>query len=163
MKLHRVYRDKKGFSLIELLVVGALISLLLGLSLLIGYDSVARSSVSNERDLVVSLLNTVRAKALANVNESDHGLYVDADNYVLFELRDGEDDFGESDEDSHREIPRGKDVEITGPDGTTDPFEIIFIQLSADVPEDYGVGTITLFGSGQSTTIEINKYGRIEW
>ena len=75
----------KGFSLIEIIIVIALVAVVASMSSLFSINSISRSYTISERDLLVSLLTQTRARALANVNKSAHGLYIDTNNYVFYE------------------------------------------------------------------------------
>ena len=74
-----------GFSLIEVLIVIALVGIILSMGMLIGQSSIGRSYVYSERDALVSLLTTARAQSLANMNESAHGVYISSTSTTLFE------------------------------------------------------------------------------
>src|SRR3989344_4820009 len=130
----------RGFTLIEVLVVLALVAFIAGFGLLMGFNSISRGSVAQERDLFLTSLLGARARALANVNESPHGVHIEDDSFVLFE---GNSYPGAN----HRILDRDDDI--------------IFEQLSGNVVE--GVGTIVLSDGAQSVTIDINGVGRIEW
>ena len=126
----------------------ALVAFIAGFGLLMGFNSISRGSVAQERDLFLTSLLGARARALANVNESPHGVHIEDDSFVLFE---GNSYPGAN----HRILDRNDAISITPDD------DIIFEQLSGNVV--VGVGTIVLSDGAQSATIDINGVGRIEW
>lgn len=148
---YRVLRKSgAGFTLVEILVVLGLLGLVASLGSAIGFDTLGRSAVREERDTLVSLLWSARTRALANMHESAQGVHIDSDEYVLFEG----DSYNSSDPDNQL-MPRNPAVTISGgPD-------IIFAQLSGGVST--GIGTLTMTGPTGEATIEINGAGRIEW
>jgi len=153
MKLHNTFRqnNKAGFTLIEILIVAGLFLILASIGTLIGFDSIGRSSVHDERDLVVLMLTGARTRALANVNEKKQGVRIKANEIVLFEL----DTSGT--ETNDRSTPRNSAVTIT----PAPPFDIVFDRLSANVIT--GAGAVTLTQDSKTDTIDINEQGRIEW
>ncbi len=138
-----------GFTLLEMLVVMGVVSVLFAMSAIAGIDTIARSTVASERDLLVSLLETARMQALANIHESPHGVHVSAATFVVFEGAS----FDPSDP-LNRSVPRETAVSVSGSD------DIIFEQLSGDVTDE---GVMTLSDSQSSMSIDINDNGRIEW
>jgi hypothetical protein len=125
--------------------------------MVMGMQSVARSSVAEERDLFVSLLlSGARAQAIANVKETAHGIHIDNINkeYVLFEGTTYTPGSA-----SNRMTPFTNDeLTITNGSGEND---IIFEPLSGNVST--GAGTITIEGYGVRSTIAINEVGQINW
>jgi prepilin-type N-terminal cleavage/methylation domain-containing protein len=129
----------KGFTLLEVIIVIAIVALIAGMGLVIGYDTLSRSNVHEERDLVATLLASMRAKALANIDESGHILKIEADEYLV----DG------------KAIARDTSVALSG------DSEVVFEQLSGNAPAC--PCTITLTQDSKTQTISINEVGRIEW
>ena len=140
-----------------MLVVIGIIILIASLGAFIGFDTIGRSNVHSERDLFVSLLTGARARALANVNQSTHGVHIDPTNFVLFEDSTAPYTYTSGDP-NNRVVARNASVTKTGPG----PDDILFLQLSGNVPV-LNTGTVTLTGGAQSATIEINTAGRIDW
>ena len=148
---HRGLRKSgAGFTLIEVLIVIGLLGLVASLGSAVGFDTLGRSAVREERDTLVSLLWSARTRALANMHESAQGVHIDGGQYVLFEGAS----YDISDPDN-QVIPRNPAVSISGgPD-------IIFVQLSGDAST--GIGTLTMTGPTGAATVVINEAGRIEW
>lgn len=143
--------SSKGFTLVEILVVTGLFILLISVGAIIGFDSITRSTVHNERDLVVLMLTGARARALANVDQKPQGVHIETGKIVLYEGSV----YNPADP-TNRDTPRNTNITIS-----PNPAEIIFDQLSANVTT--GAGTITLMQDAQTDTVEINGQGRIEW
>ncbi len=140
---------RKGFTLVEVLIVIGILAAIAGLSVLIGIDSVARGTVHQERDTLVSLLTGARTAALANVNESAHGVHISPTEFISFEGTS----FGSG--LNKQPVPRNGAIEITG------ETDIVFAALSGNVLD--GVGDIELIDANSTATVEINEGGRIEW
>ena len=139
-----------GFTLIEILVIVGLFGLLAAMGAFIGFDSIGRSSVHSERDLVVLMLTGARTRTLANVNEKAQGVRITNNEIILFEgtLYPGI---------NPRSTPRNSAITVS----PALPVDIIFDQLSANVTT--GACTITLTQDTKNATIEINGQGRIDW
>ncbi len=152
MKLRRRCKNKNGFTLIEVLVVIGLLSVIAMMTIVTGISTVNRDTLAEERDLLVLLIAQARSRALANVNQSAHGVHIAGNVYTQFE---GESLAG-SDPAKHRTIPRASNVTISPID-----VDIVFSQRSGNVTT--GAGTITLAKESHTMTIEINNAGRIEW
>ena len=146
-----VKKSAAGFTAIEILVVVGVVALIAAFGAIIGLDAIGRSSVGSERDLYVTLLSGARDRALANVNQSAHGVRAEADTFILFEGTS----YNPSDPDN-QPIGRTTGIAVSGPEN------IIFEQLSGNaLPAS--VGTITFSDGVQSDSVEINARGRIEW
>jgi prepilin-type N-terminal cleavage/methylation domain-containing protein len=147
----------RGFTFIELLIVVALVGTILSFSIVMGTDSIARGSVKEERDLLVSLILTgARARAIANVHGTAHGVHVDTDaeEYVLFE---GITYTPES--PTNRAIPFAHThVSVTHSEEMPD---IVFEALSGNVR--HGAGIITIAHNEISLDVTLNEVGQIDW
>jgi prepilin-type N-terminal cleavage/methylation domain-containing protein len=148
---------QKGFSFIEVILVIGLFAFIVAFGSVISLNSVARSSVIQERDLFVTLLlRGARAEALANVGETDHGIKIDNDTheYILFYGNDYD-----SGAPENRLIPfTNNNITITTDSGED---EIVFEALSGSVNE--GAGTLTLSLGAATQEIIINEVGQIDW
>ena len=140
---------KKGFSLIEVLIVLGVVGVIASIGTIFSMGSVSRSYALSERDLLVGLLTQTRAKALANVHESAHSLHVATSTYVLYE---GTTFSATNPTNTH--VPKVSKAAMSGLD------TVSFLPMTADVVSS---GVITVVGGSQSYTIEINAVGRINW
>jgi prepilin-type N-terminal cleavage/methylation domain-containing protein len=145
-----------GFTYIELLIVVAIVGIALSFSAVFNIDSMARTNVTTERDLLVSLvLMSARSHALANINETAHGVHIDTDTheYILFQ---GNSFNPNNIENKH--IPYSSEhITITNTGGDT----ILFEQLSGNTLQ--GSGTITIAHDDIQLEVTLNEAGQINW
>lgn len=74
----------RGFTLVEIVVVMAIFTLLIGLGLFMSMDSYRGFSFRSERDVVVSLLEKARSRAMANIYQTPWGVCTIGSDYVIF-------------------------------------------------------------------------------
>lgn len=147
---------QSGFTYIETLMVVGLLSLILTFGMSMSIDSIGRSSVYEERDLIVSLLLIgARSHAMANKESSAHGVHIDSarKKYVLFTG----DTYIEGASHNHVIDFTSNHLFVTHSGGD----DIVFAPLSGDVVT--GVGTITVSGGGVTQHIRLNRVGQIDW
>ena len=148
---------ESGFTLIEILVTVAIITVLVGMALFLSFDSFRRYNLNAERDMLVGVLETARSRALNNMFESQHGVcYLSPGNYSLFR--------GATYDVAKSEImPSNGAISVTGlatcAQGSA--AGVIFTQLTG--APTAAVGTITLSDGAKSKTIDINNEGTIIW
>lgn len=163
MKSPTTSKNNRGFTIIEMLIVVGLISIIGGLGLYLGFDSLRGYSFRSDRDVLVSTLQHARAEAIANVCRGDssvcsdgkpHGVKILSDKFVIFQgtsyaTRDSAYD---ADIDFNHSTIFPSDGSLT---------EAVFNRLSGDVDTP---GFITLNDSGtHESKIEINSEGQILW
>jgi prepilin-type N-terminal cleavage/methylation domain-containing protein len=160
MALHKTYISSKkqfnhGFTLIEVLVVLTLLSIVFGSTLFFTADTYQRTAFLSERDNLVSVLQTARAKALNNVNQSKHGVALYPDGYSGYVVFEGY-TLASSDILSRIYIASSYAVIVDG----VSPNEIVFEQLSGNASYD---GQITLIDQNRmaTTSFSINHDGAI--
>lgn len=139
--------------MIEVILVLALIGVIALFSIGLTFNSLGRSAVAQERDLFVSLLlRGARAAAIANINESSHGIHIDNDlnEYVLFQGTTYN-----ASASTNRTISFTSDnIDVTG------ATDIVFEQLSGDVANEV---TLALASGEQTSSIIIRETGQIDW
>ena len=140
----------RGFSLLEVIIVMALLAIVFSLGALFSTSAIARANALSERDLFVSLLTATRAKALANIDESPQSLYIDTNDFVTYEGTTYS-----AGNATNRRISKVSKAGISGQQTFT------FAQLSGDALS--GIGTTTIDGGAQKYTVNINTVGRIDW
>lgn len=149
-----------GFSLIEVVIVVALISVITGFGMAFSTSSIARANITGERDLFVSLLTRARAQAIANVDESGHGVRIDVINKKYFTYANTLDSQGKCSgsvvSGSERETPMATSATFSG------PLDYCFAPLSIRVSSTQA-GTTTIAFAGQSYPVSVNTVGRIDW
>lgn len=145
-----------GFTLVEIVIVMALMTILGSTGIAFGLDSYGRSVCHSERDATVAFLHRARAMAMNNLNKTSHGLHFENDKYVLFSGNSYK-----SNDPLNEIIPRTSSLTISLPN---EQNEIIFGQLTGEVGGSM-VGDIFI-DSASSTChelISLNKEGGIDW
>lgn len=90
MKLPDRFRDNRGFTAIELLIVIALMMILLAAATPLYGNLHATASLNEGSSLMVQALQEARAKSIAQYNTSTHGVFFNinpdgADSYILYQ------------------------------------------------------------------------------
>jgi prepilin-type N-terminal cleavage/methylation domain-containing protein len=142
--------NNRGFTLIEILVVMALIAIVFGFSSVVGFDSYRKNSLKAERDTLISALQKARSQAINNVNDIKHGFYFDGTNYILFN--------GPS--YASRNVAQDLIVEKNSAITVSGTAEIIFDQLTGNASP---TGDIILGDGVSSSSVSVNQEGRINW
>jgi len=138
-----------GFTLIEIIIALAILTLLLGITLPLGWDFYTTTTLQSERDTLVSLVTRARAYTLTNRNSAPHGLALSGQTFTLFQGASYAAHTPQYDEP----FPRTSSVVITG------PSEIVFTPLSGDAPQ----ATFTLTLGNKSRSITVNQEGMIDY
>ena len=147
-------QDSKGFTLIEILVVIALLTVIASFGVTAGIDSYQRFLFRSNVDTAVSLLQKARSSAIHNIGETSHGVYFcDPSNskFVLFRGTTYD-----PISPSNFPVDKSKAVKVTS---CPTPSEIVFTQLSGDTTG----GDITLTDGVRNVTITVNNEGGINW
>jgi len=77
--------DQQGFTLVEILIVMAIIAFIAVIGMITSLDTLNRYIFRSDTDKVVSLLQKARSSAMNNVNEKEYGVVLDdPDNLILF-------------------------------------------------------------------------------
>jgi prepilin-type N-terminal cleavage/methylation domain-containing protein len=143
---------KKGFTLIELMIVVALIFMFSGLTLPVGFNFYQESTLKDQARNLENSLRKAQAMAMTGRGESSAGVKIEERQYIIFE--------GESYEKSREDmtIPLPIALSITG------PKEIVFQKSTGlpILPEEESSTTITLTFGANSQKININSQGKIE-
>ena len=159
--LNTCSRNKNaGFSLIEMVIAVAIVTGVLGLGLLMSMDVYRGYRYRSERDIIVSLLQKARSRAMANIDETTWGVCSLPPHYVVFR------GIYSASAAEHEMVPANSTVTLTGFPLCGSGSEIIFDQLTGDLLPQLSpmtsekVITVTQINS---TTIAINNEGRINW
>lgn len=149
-------RHTSGFTLIEITIVLGLIGVIAAFGVTLSFSSISRATVTQERDMFVTLLlRSTRSAAIANLEESAHGVQIDNANgrYILFNGT-----VYDENDTKNRAIPYVSDViTVSNTGGNT----IVFEQLSGDVTT--GAGTIAISNGTAGQEIVIRESGQIDW
>ncbi len=139
-----------GLTLIEILIVAGIIVFLAGLGLFLGIDFYKNYSFYSERNIIVGILEKARNQALNNIGQSNHGVYFQTSNYVIFQGNS----YASRNSAYDQIIPASSLINRSGLQ------EIIFNQLNG---ESSTSGDIILSGGNHTSTISINNEGGINW
>jgi prepilin-type N-terminal cleavage/methylation domain-containing protein len=151
---------KKGFTMIEILVVITLIAIIISLGMVMSMDSFRGFSFRNDRDAVVAALQRARSLAINNIclgstcdDGKKHGVHFDpaAKEIVIFQGNS----YNSSDVLNEAIKFESKAISAVS---TID--DVVFDRLSGNAVN----ATITMTdGAGRSATIETNSAGRINY
>src|SRR3990167_9483205 len=82
--MFKIKKNKKGFTVIELLIVVTIMALLIAV-VLPGFSSFRKSQIlSNSSEEILSSLSRARSETLASVSSSEYGVHFDSDQVVIF-------------------------------------------------------------------------------
>lgn len=154
---------KSGFTLIEIIIVIALLGLIFGLTTFIGMDTYQGSSFRNDRDALIGVLQRARNQSMNNTclggctNSVQHGVHITMGSYIIFQGSS----YATRNPAVDEIIPSGPHMNII-PGGFDD---VIFSQLSGEaITVPSGIWTLTLSdGTVHTSTITINSAGQITW
>ena len=150
MKSPNILTEDSGFTLIEAMITIGIFLVLVHIGLFMSMDSIQKTSLLHDRDLLVSLLWQAREEALADVGESPHGIYITPDTFVLFS------GIAYNPHDPTLiKIPHSTSLSFSG-DST-----IIFEPLSGNILSSETKTRIS--HDKDSTEITVNMLGRIDW
>lgn len=140
----------RGFTLIEILVVIAILLIITSFGLFVSLDFYKSNLVSSERDTLVAALRRARGEALVNERGLPHGLHLSPSDYVVFAGSDYASRAAQYDEN----IPSSAGVTVIA------PGDIVFSQLAATSSAS---GTFVITDGVRSSTVSVNFEGRISW
>ena len=153
-----IHSYKSGFTLVEMLVVLALIVIVGNFALLVSFDTYRASSYESDRGSLISLLHHARAQAVDDVcagsgcmHGAAHGVSIQADKYVLFQgstyaSRDVDED---SVVDTNPSVVHGGLSEVVFEPSSGNPL------VTGDV--------VLMTANGHQSTITIGREGQIGW
>ena len=147
-----------GFTLLEILIVMALLSLVGALALMMSMDDYRGYAFRNERNTLVAALHDARSQAINTLcfgtlctNSKPHGVYIQNGEYIIFQGAT----FASRDTSYDVVIPGNTAVQRTG------VFEIVFLSDSGQANPN---GSVTLSDQGlHESTVSINPEGQITW
>lgn len=151
MRLPSKYNYTKGFTLIEILITLAIILTLAGTGLIFGLQQYRFYVLQYETDNIISMLRSARSKAMNNINDSNHGVYFNTNNYIVFQGSSYDSRNAAYDEI----LQKSPIINITG------ETEIVFKKLRGDTST--GSGEVNISNGAKTKTITLNDEGRISW
>ena len=131
----------------ELMMAIGIFVLIVGLSVPVGLNFYLSYQFDSESDLLTALLRQARNLSMVNHNESDHGLYITASQFTVFEGAS----YAARNQASDKQFPRDGAIAITG------PTETIFAALSGQTASS----TFNLNDGRKSRDIFVNPEGLI--
>ena len=141
---------RKGYTLIELLIVIAVLAIILVLSVVVFYTLTRKTDLDTSRDNIISTLNSARNKTLASEGADQYGVYFDIstspDRYILRNT---------SFEEIH-DLPSTIEISIGG------GSEVVFKRLDGST-DNYGSITIKHLTTNETRTIYIYPSGEISY
>ncbi|HEY9586210.1 MAG TPA: prepilin-type N-terminal cleavage/methylation domain-containing protein [Candidatus Paceibacterota bacterium] len=141
---------QNGFTITEMVVIIAVFAIIFWLLVTGSTSFIGNQLLYAERDTLVSLLRDARSRAMGNINQSNHGIFIDTDKYISF---DGA-SYAARDQAKDALFPKSSGVTTAGPN------EIMFSALDG---QSNASGTITVLTNTGSSTISINNEGQINW
>jgi len=146
---------KKAFTLIEILIVLAIISLVAVLAIPFYQPFQVRTYLDNNSQEIIQVLRKAQSKAMAGENDEVYGVHFSVDEYVLFKgMLYNPDDL----ENEIFGLPNS--LSITNINLNGGGNEIIFDKLKGTT-SNYGSIAATSI-SNESRTVSISKTGKIE-
>ena len=143
-------RSREGFTFIEVTIAMAIMVSLIGIGLPAGWGFYQTYQFNAEVNVLASLLEQARSAAMANRNESSHGVYLGAAAFILFQGST----YATRNTALDRSFPRNSIIAIAG------PTELTFTPLSGQP----SASTTYAFTAGQKAwSININSQGAISY
>lgn len=154
----------RGFTLLEILIVIALLAIVAGFGLIVSMDDYRGFNFRNERDVVAGVLQKARSQAVNNMcfphgggdcsDGKPHGAYFGTDGqYVIFQGPS----YASRDEDADEVIEVGAPVDVSG------FSEVVFSRLSGDAATTGGTTLTVTDDRGRTSVFTVEPSGRIWW
>ena len=142
-----------GFTLLELIVTVAIFSILITLGFFMSFETFRGASHRSEVDVIVSLFQKARSRAMNNIEQSTWGVCYIAPNYVLLK------GLVACDVAYVVDTVKANEVVAAASDFNTMFPVVIFLQLSGSTDET----TVEVKQNARTSTISINEAGTIIW
>lgn len=149
---------RRGFTLIEVLVVIGLVAIIGGAAAYFGLDTYRGYSFHSDRDLLVAALQHARSQAVGNIclgagctEGQAHGVHVESNKLVMFQGT-----VYNSSDPVNASIDLNANVTGVSPV----PTDIVFTQLSATTT---GAAINLTDTTGRTSTVTISSEGQIVW
>ena len=150
----------KGYTLVELLIAVAVLTVILIISATTFYNLTRKSDLDTSRDNVISVLNIARNKALASEGAKQYGVYFDTstspDKYILFQGPN----YAGRDVSFDEVCDLVSSVEISNISFNGGSDEVVFKRLDGST-DNYGSITIQSLNTSETRTVYIYSFGEI--
>lgn len=157
MRSQTAFTNKKGFTLIEILITIGISTIVLSIGAFANVNLFTREIARSEEATLVAVLQKARSRAMNNIDGVKHGVRIEngSDYYTVYEFP------YVSSNPTNQKIWREKKVNI--PDGdivSSGVGYVVFDQLSGETT----AGTIVLVDTtGRTENIVISSNGLIAW
>lgn len=152
-----MFHSKKGFSLIEVLVVLAIAGILIGMSI-VGFRLFERKTeLQNHSQNILTILELARTKTLASEDASQYGAHFEQDKYILFKGDDYQE--GAADNKTYQLPVRLEiyNINLIGAASST-----VFQRISGTTEQSGVVELRIVSQPGENKTINIHPSGQVE-
>ncbi|KKR55704.1 MAG: hypothetical protein UT92_C0001G0047 [Candidatus Curtissbacteria bacterium GW2011_GWA1_40_24] len=143
--------SKNGFTIIEITIVIAIMAAIFGFTAVFGMSFYRQYSFFSEKNNLVAILRKARSRAMSNINQSAHGIYIGSSQYVLFQGSS----YASRDSQFDQIFDKSKAVSASGLN------EAVFSPSRGDSSAS-GTIILTDINAGRTRAIEINYEGRIK-
>lgn len=140
----------RGFSILEVMIILAIFAVLFSYVFGVGVEFYQSQLLISERDTVLSLLRSARARAMNNIDQSSHGLYIDSNQYVVYEGLS----YALRSQTYDEAFPHSLGIAISGPSD---------VNFSSSDGSSNVSGTVALSTGAGKSNISVNYEGRIDW
>ena len=141
---------KKGFTLIEIMVAIAILVLIFGLGGNMGLNFYRQYLREQSKSDLTTILKKARSRAMADINQSNHGVYVGENQNILFQGNSYSSRATEYDQ----AFDKASGISISG------LGEIVFERFRGSASASSTIILTDVF-TNKTKTIEINYEGRI--
>lgn len=149
-------KHRKGFTLIEITTVLAIITIIMGFGASINLSVFSRDNFQAEEVKIVAILEKARSRSISNMFDTTHGACLIPPNYIIFRERTTCLPTSETDEI----IPANTNLTIDFP---TVVFERLSGTLVPNLTPREAEIDISLSDGIKSANIKINNEGTINW
>lgn len=136
-----------GFGLIEIIFTVAITAILLAMGLPVGLDFYNQYQFDSEVKLAVAVLESARNLAMVNYNESAHGVYIGASDFIIFQGPS----FASRNPAQDKNFPRNSAISVSG------TSEIVFSALAGQAASS----TFTVANNQRTVNLYVNPEGTI--
>lgn len=142
--------DRRGITLLEILVVVGIVAIIAAASVVLSVSSLNQSRISTERDQLIADLRTAQSRSLTGYQDDVWGIYLESGQYTVFK--------GSS--YAGRDTDYDQVHAVTSTITYSGNAEINF-DFKEGTTSDTGTITLTEAGTGETRGISINENGRI--
>ena len=151
MLLRSTYSQSSGFTIIEIVIVIAILGVIMALGLFMSMDSYRGTLSRSEVTTIVSMLEKARSRSMANIDQNTWGFCYTNNTYIVFEGSACTQGLT-----SNEEIAASGGAVISGLSAAN---PVVFAQLSGTTTPV----TFTVAQNGRTSTLQLNNEGTIIW